>query len=212
MGRPDDEHVCFEMDGARVHGDPGMSPESREALRQVIAAARRRFDTEHGGGRVDSEPMVWRRVDQADLVQRTGQVHVRLPYRQAGGGQIEGEVIKLSAMMLNGQPSGTRVALRTALHGRTEVLLAPHDQVEVLVPRLELDDGSQGPAGLERVQLNLQEAQLAEVDAVIARLEELWLLGENAAPGYQSPAVRQVIDALTELRRGRPDVCMMLGR
>ena len=31
---------CFEMDGALVRGNPDMSPESREALREVLAAAR----------------------------------------------------------------------------------------------------------------------------------------------------------------------------
>ena len=33
--------VCFELDGARVHGDPDMSDEARNAVRDVIAAARR---------------------------------------------------------------------------------------------------------------------------------------------------------------------------
>lgn len=36
-------HECFELDGARVHRNPNMSQESREALREVIAAARERI-------------------------------------------------------------------------------------------------------------------------------------------------------------------------
>ena len=32
--------TCFELDGARVHGDPNMSDESREAVREVIGAAK----------------------------------------------------------------------------------------------------------------------------------------------------------------------------
>lgn len=43
-----DPHKCFELDGARVHGDPQMSDESREALREVIAAARSLLDNEGG--------------------------------------------------------------------------------------------------------------------------------------------------------------------
>jgi hypothetical protein len=34
------EHECFEMDGALVHGDPGMSEEAREAIRQLIDVVR----------------------------------------------------------------------------------------------------------------------------------------------------------------------------
>jgi hypothetical protein len=39
VAEPDDDHVCFELDGARVHGDPDMPPEVMAALRTVIAAA-----------------------------------------------------------------------------------------------------------------------------------------------------------------------------
>ena len=35
----DDDHACFELNGARVHGDPEMSEEARDALRAVLDAA-----------------------------------------------------------------------------------------------------------------------------------------------------------------------------
>ena len=34
-------HRCFEVDGARVHGDPNMSDEARAAIRELIAAVHR---------------------------------------------------------------------------------------------------------------------------------------------------------------------------
>lgn len=37
---------CFELDGARIHGDPNMPAEARDALAWVIEAARRKFRAE----------------------------------------------------------------------------------------------------------------------------------------------------------------------
>jgi hypothetical protein len=39
--RAADAHVCFEMNGARVYGDPKMSDEDRDAVAHVIDAARK---------------------------------------------------------------------------------------------------------------------------------------------------------------------------
>jgi hypothetical protein len=38
LERPAPVHECFELDGARVHGDPNMSDEAKAALRQIVSA------------------------------------------------------------------------------------------------------------------------------------------------------------------------------
>lgn len=43
MAAPDDDHVCQEVAGARVHASPDLTPEARDAIGQVVDAARARF-------------------------------------------------------------------------------------------------------------------------------------------------------------------------
>lgn len=39
----EDDHECFGLSGAVVHGDPEMSQETRDALARIINAAREQF-------------------------------------------------------------------------------------------------------------------------------------------------------------------------
>ena len=62
MARPDDDHLCqplYDEHGdltAVVHGDPGMSPQARAALAELVEAARRRFEADDAasGGELSS--------------------------------------------------------------------------------------------------------------------------------------------------------------
>lgn len=51
MSAPDDDHVCQEVAGARVHASPDLTPEARDAIGQVVGAARERFTRERQGSR-----------------------------------------------------------------------------------------------------------------------------------------------------------------
>lgn len=46
MAAPDDDHVCQDIAGARVHASPDLSAEARDAIGQVVQAARERYASE----------------------------------------------------------------------------------------------------------------------------------------------------------------------
>jgi hypothetical protein len=54
--------------------------------------------------------------------------------------------------------------------------------------------------------LNVQDTELHEVDDLITSLWDLEAVGSDVVRGYQSPAVRQIVQALEEIRRGRTGV------
>lgn len=47
MSAPDDDHVCQEVAGARVHASPDLTPEARGAIAQLVEAAQARYAREN---------------------------------------------------------------------------------------------------------------------------------------------------------------------
>lgn len=47
MSAPDDDHVCLEVAGARVHASPDLTPEARGAIAQLVEAAQARYAREN---------------------------------------------------------------------------------------------------------------------------------------------------------------------
>lgn len=47
MSAPEDDHVCQEVAGARVHASPDLTAEGRAAIAQVVEAARARYAREN---------------------------------------------------------------------------------------------------------------------------------------------------------------------
>jgi len=46
VSAPDDDHVCQEVAGARVHASPDLTPAARDAIAQLVDAARARYASE----------------------------------------------------------------------------------------------------------------------------------------------------------------------
>jgi hypothetical protein len=86
--------------------------------------------------------------------------------------------------------------------GRLEVTLRADDPVQALVSPAETRRTALRTAGT----LNVQDTELHEVDDLITSLWDLEAVGSDVVRGYQSPAVRQIVQALEEIRRGRTGV------
>jgi hypothetical protein len=156
---------------------------------------------------------VWTPSTVADVMDRPG-VYVRLPARHQGE-RIEGSVIgrRVIAASRDGVATGAAIqlALRTMM-GRTEVTVRGDDPVEALLGRSEVEmrpGPERAPAQLASALAN--QAQLAELDSLVARLQDLEIAGSDEVRGYQTPAMRQVVGALVRLREGATNVAGSLG-
>jgi hypothetical protein len=152
----------------------------------------------------DPQPdTAWAPLTVGEVMDCVG-AHIRLP-ALAGGRRIEGTVIRGRRITAttNGTPTGTAVqlALRTP-DGRLEVTLRADDPVHALVSPAETRRTALRTAGT----LNVQDTELHEVDDLITSLWDLEAVGSDVVRGYQSPAVRQIVQALEEIRRGRTGV------
>jgi hypothetical protein len=158
----------------------------------------------------ENDGEVWTDVTVAQVAERPG-VYVRLPARHRGQ-QIEGSVIggrRINASV-NGTSTGggVQLALRTPLHGRTEVTLRADDPLQALLPRAEVERRAGMRPVPEKVDdaLAAQLGQLQHVDALIERLDQLTILGDGpASHGFQTPAMLQVADVLKLIRAGGKD-------
>jgi hypothetical protein len=151
---------------------------------------------------------VWAGVTVADVADRPG-VYVRLPATHRGQ-RIEGSVIRGRRIdaSVNGASTGggVQLALRTPLHGRTEVTLRADDPLEALLPRAEAGPRPLAEKVADRLAAQLDAlGQLRYVDALIDRLETLTALGDDTVRGFQTPAVLQVADVLKLIRAGGED-------
>jgi hypothetical protein len=152
----------------------------------------------------DPQPdTAWAPLTVGEVMDCVG-AHIRLP-ALSGGRRIEGSVIRGRRIQatVNGTPTGSAVqlALRTP-DGRLEVTLRADDPVHALVSPAETRRTALRTAGT----LNVQDTELHEVDDLITSLWDLEAVGSDVVRGYQSPAVRQIVQALEEIRRGRTGV------
>jgi hypothetical protein len=152
----------------------------------------------------DPQPdTAWAPLTVGEVMNSPG-AHIRLP-ALSGGRRLEGTVIRGRRIQatVNGTPTGTAVqlALRTP-DGRLEVTLRADDPVQALVSPAETRRTALRTAGT----LNVQDTELHEVDDLITSLWDLEAVGSDVVRGYQSPAVRQIVQALEEIRRGRTGV------
>jgi hypothetical protein len=150
----------------------------------------------------DADP-VWAPTTVGEIMNSPG-AHIRLAALH-GGQRIEGTVIRGRHIQTAGRGTPTGSAVQLALRtpdGRTEVTLRTTDPVHALVSPAEQRRTAIRAAGT----LSVQDSELHEVDDLITSLWDLEAVGSDVVRGYQTPAVRQIVEALEEIRRGRTGV------
>jgi hypothetical protein len=124
----------------------------------------------------------------AGEVMTTPGVYLRVAHPET---PTEGTLIRGRRIDAGGRAAAVQLAVRT-LSGRTELVVVPDFPVHILTPT--------GGGG-----------QLAEVDALVAVLQDLQLVGADHVRGFQSPAMAAVVDALVAIREGHTGVAARLA-
>jgi hypothetical protein len=152
----------------------------------------------------DPQPdTAWAPLTVGEVMNSPG-AHIRLP-ALSGGRRIEGTVIRGRRIQATSQRHPHR-------HRRTVGFAHPRRAVGGHPPRRRPRPGPRLPAETRRTALrtagtlNVQDTELHEVDDLITSLWDLEAVGSDVVRGYQSPAVRQIVQALEEIRRGRTGV------
>jgi hypothetical protein len=145
---------------------------------------------------MDDDVMIWQWRKVAEVADTEPGTHLRV--RTVRNGTVEGSLIGAGAVTVGGQALGVRIAVRTPV-GRTELVLAPTDTVEVLSLRPTVVAMREGEVP------RTPEFQLRQVDRLVGELYTLSTLGTDAVRGFQSPAITRAIGALEAIRRGSAD-------
>lgn len=131
---------------------------------------------------------VWQPSTAGEVMTTPG-VYLRVAHPET---PTEGTLIRGRHINAGGRAAAVQLAVRTVT-GRTELVVLPDFPVHVLTAT----DGGGG--------------QLDEVDALVAVLQDLQLVGSDGVRGFQSPAMAAVVDALVAIREGQPGVAARLG-
>jgi hypothetical protein len=132
---------------------------------------------------------IWTPSTAAEVMTTPG-VYLRVAHPET---PTEGTLIRGRRIDAGGRAAAVQLAVRT-LSGRTELVVVPDFPVHVLTPT---ESGGGG--------------QLDEVDALVAVLQDLQLVGSDHVRGFQSPAMARVVDALVAIREGHTGVAARLG-